>query len=428
MTPDRTPTGRPDERTHVVVLGAGYLAIWSARALVRHGRGRLRVTVVAPSPVHAFHGWTGEVISGELPTTAPHSPIAEALPRATHVRGKAVRVDREARTVEVELTDGGSTRLEYDQLVVGVGAQEKVDLVPGMAEHAFTLREAIRAGRLVEHLDERVAQARAVPAGERADGALDVVVVGGGLAGAETAIAIAQRLERNGARTEGGRVRVVSASETIGREFSPALRARLVAALTANGIEVLAPARVVRVAADGVELSDGTWIAATTTVATVGNRAVSVPGLDDLPRSEQGRLVVDDTFRAAPRVWAGGDAAEIPLPSGEPCPKDAAWAIGQGSWLGRNVALVLAGRDPRPFTWRSVGVTAGLGGGEALLDAWGMPFHGRMAWMSRAMFFGSYLPSRRQLGRVLNGLVRSRTRRARPAVGAATPDTARSGR
>ncbi|MFF0146571.1 NADH dehydrogenase [Amycolatopsis sulphurea] len=403
----RPTPGTGSEPVHVVLLGAGYASIWAYRAVTRRLGRKARVSIVAPELVHAFHGWTGEVLSGELPPEAQLSPISEALPRAKHVHGWARGVDREARTVAVDLVSGGSAELRYDYLVVGIGAVEELDSVPGLREHAFALRAAGRAGRLAAHLDECVDAAGTADSEQRAE-LLGVVVAGAGLAGIEASVAVAQRLAR---RTRDAQVTLVGSGADLGGELSPKLRARVREELAANGVRVVRPARVVSVAENGAKLDDGSWLPAATTIAAVGHRAHPLPGLDDLEHDARGGLRTDEYLRLGDRIWAGGDAASIPLPSGETCPIDAAWAIGQGSWIGRNVVRAATGREQKKFTWKSVGVTAGFGAGHAVLDAWGIPFRGRPAWLSRAAFFSFYLPSRRQLGRVLRMVVRQRRNR-----------------
>jgi NADH dehydrogenase len=67
----------------VVLLGCGYTSVWayrSLRPLVR--RGEVNVTVVSPDPAHVFHGFTGELVSGELPPRAQATDVALACPGA----------------------------------------------------------------------------------------------------------------------------------------------------------------------------------------------------------------------------------------------------------------------------------------------------------------------------------------------------------
>lgn len=399
-----------DSVEHVVLLGAGYLSVWAYRALTRWVGRRVRITVVAPVKVHVYHGWTGEVLSGELPPEAQLSPIAEAMPSAVHVHGWARQVDRAARTVQVECHDGTTQLLHYDHLVVGTGTNENVGSVPGMDEYAFRLREEGRAGALAAHLDRCIAEAGSTDDPDRRQLLLSVVLAGGGLAGVESSAAIAQRLAKATGLRPGGngapRVTLVSATETLARELQPAGRARVFEELRHNGVNLLLSHRVTRVGPDGVKLEDGLWLPAATTVCVVGNRSTPLPGLDDLAVDAAGRLIADQYLQIAPRVWAGGDAASVPRKSGQPCPVDAGWAIGQGTWVGRNIARTVCHRSPRAFAFKSVGAAVAFGKGHGVMEAWGVQFGGRLAWAARAAFFVSYMPSRLQARRVIGMALR----------------------
>ena len=62
-------------------------------------------------------------------------------------------------------------------------------------------------------------------------------------------------------------------------------------------------------------------------------------------------------------IWAIGDIAAVPDPArpGEPCPPTAQHAIRQGKLLGKNIAAVMRGQAPKPFTFKTLGAFADLG-------------------------------------------------------------------
>ena len=81
--------------------------------------------------------------------------------------------------------------LAYDYLVLALGAEVNFFGVEGAAEHAFPLYTLPDAVRLKNHVLERWEAADHDPALIE-DGALNVVVVGGGPTGVETAGALAE--------------------------------------------------------------------------------------------------------------------------------------------------------------------------------------------------------------------------------------------
>jgi len=135
--------------TRIVILGGGYSSVWCYRAIRRWMGDSARITVVAPFQEHVFHGFTGEVLEGGLKPEMLVSPLDEVIPRAERVQGWATSVDAEARRVTVEWQ--GRTRIvEYDELVVATGAKDRIDHLPGLAEHGWSLRSPGRVEALLE--------------------------------------------------------------------------------------------------------------------------------------------------------------------------------------------------------------------------------------------------------------------------------------
>ena len=91
----------------IVILGGGYSSVWCYRAVRRWMGSSASITVIAPFTEQVFHGFTGEVLEGELTPELQASPLEECVPRAERIRGWATAVDSEARTVRVEWEGGG---------------------------------------------------------------------------------------------------------------------------------------------------------------------------------------------------------------------------------------------------------------------------------------------------------------------------------
>ena len=85
--------------------------------------------------------------------------------------------------------------LDYDYLVLGAGRARQLLRRRGRGEHAFPLYTLADALRLKEHILERWEAADRDPALVE-DGALNIVIVGGGPTGVESAGALAE-LYRN---------------------------------------------------------------------------------------------------------------------------------------------------------------------------------------------------------------------------------------
>ncbi|GAB2696400.1 NAD(P)/FAD-dependent oxidoreductase [Thalassiella azotivora] len=417
MNPAMEPDGAPGGPGRVVLLGGGYVTLHAYRSIVRSlGRavsGDVEVVVVSADDAHAFHGFTGEVLAGELPLDVTRTPLVSVMPRARVLHAVATHVDVAGRTVTCRrVADGRTQTLGYDALVVGVGGREPLATVPGLAEHGFTLRGPGDIRRVAAHLDRVLRGARpgAGPAWART-----VAVAGGGLAGAEMAAAVAGRGRASGA---GLRVVLVQSGDVVVPGLAstqPRLATRCAAELDRLGVEVVTGRRLVEVTAAGAALDDGTVVPAATVLGMVGQRPVAVPGLDVLATDERGRLLTGPDLRVAPGVWAAGDVARVRHPlTGVPVPANALWAIKAGAHAGTNVARALTGRRPRVFRYPGLGQAASFGRGRSVVELYGVPFTGWAAWLLRLVFLLRFMPSRRRAARVL-GLTVRRTKPPAPA-------------
>jgi len=374
--------------TQVLVLGGGYTAVWAARALARGLRRELRagdvvVTVVSATTAHAFHGWTGEVLAGQVAHDRTRTELVDLLPPSWVLHGHAVEVDTAARLVDV-LTADGVRRLPYDHLLVATGSRDATERVPGLAAHGWSLKDDDGLAALVRRLDELTCGGRGP----------SVAVVGGGLAGVEAAAAVATRLRSSAGGVvlvDGGPSPLCGLRPRFDRVADYAVReARRL------GVDVRSGHRACTVDAAGVLLDDGTRVRADVVVSAVGQTVVRLPGLD-AERSRDGRLVTDPFLRTTcDRVLAGGDGAAVPHPDGSgPCPPNALWAIKQGTRAGRNIARTVRGHRPRPFRFPGLGQAASLGVGRGAAELYGVQLTGWPAWCARWFVFHLFMPSRR---------------------------------
>ena len=370
----------------IVILGGGYSSVWCYRAIRRWMGDSARITVIAPFTEHVFHGFTGEVLEGGLKPEMLSSPLDEVIPRAERVQGWATAVDPDARTVTVEW-QGAMRVVEYDELVVATGAQDKIDHLPGLAEHGWSLRSPGRVEALLEHL-QWIDSQPPVDA-EDARRSTTVVVVGAGFAGTEIAAALGRRYG------DARRIVLISASKTVVPVWQDkrSLQERLMRNLTDAGVELLTETRVVAVDERGVELGDGTRIEAATVVSSLGSTVPVIPGLERFQEAD-GLLAVDECLQVTEGVWSAGDAAAVRR-AGARVPKEALWAIHAGTTVGRNIARRSRRARARRFAFRGLGTVAAFAPGRAVALLWGVPLPQLVGWVVRAAFFLWYMPSRR---------------------------------
>ena len=279
---------------------------------------------------------------------------------------------REARFGELE-------PVTYDYLVLALGAEVNFFGVEGAAEHAFPLYTLPDAVRLKDHVLERWEAADRKPELIK-DGALNMVVVGGGPTGVETAGAMAElykgdfRKDYPDISPDQARIVLVEASPEIFAMFKPNLRSYTVKALEDRGVEVMTGEVVEAITPKRVTLKSGTVLPAHTLVwgaGMQGNELIRSLGLQ-LERGS--RIGVDGELRIAshPEVYALGDIAAITdAKTQQVLPQLGSVALQSGEHAGETIANLVAGKETKPFKYRDKGTMAAIGRGAAVVQMLG---------------------------------------------------------
>jgi NADH dehydrogenase len=165
--------------------------------------------------------------------------------------------------------------------------------------------------------------------------------------------------------------------------------------LERRGVKLLLGHGAVRVEPKRIHLSDGSSIAAFTSIWTAG---VHPPDLvRDLPVThiKDGRVRVDEYLRALDPsgspledVFVMGDCAAATLPDGTFQPVLAQTAIAMGGYLGGALVERAEGKPARPFRFHNSGYIISLGMHSSVLELFGMPLSGKLAWL---LWAGAYL-------------------------------------
>src|SRR5215831_18627902 len=174
-------------RPRVVVLGGGFGGVGAAQKLKD---AKAEVVLIDRHDYHTFQPLLYQLATGLLETTAVGHSLRDLVghhDNTTVHRATVTGVDLDAREVRFE----DLPPISYDYLVFALGAEVNYFGTDGAADHAFPMYTLPNAVGLKEHLLERWGAADHEPSLVE-DGALNVVVVGGGPTGVETAGALAE--------------------------------------------------------------------------------------------------------------------------------------------------------------------------------------------------------------------------------------------
>src|SRR5262245_4984165 len=144
--------------SRILVVGGGYIGMYTARHLERRLRGRGgELVLVSPDNHMTYQPFLPEVASGLIDPRAVVVPLRRVLRRTRLVLGEVQRIDAEARTAHVRLADGRAHEEPFDLAVIGAGSWSRTVAIPGLAEHAVgfkNLPEAIwLRNRVLTQLD-----------------------------------------------------------------------------------------------------------------------------------------------------------------------------------------------------------------------------------------------------------------------------------
>lgn len=348
----------------LLLVGGGHAHLYGLRRVRDWVERGLDVTLIAPEPFW-YSGMGPGLLSGRYEAEDDRVDIAGLVERGggRAVTARVTRIDGAAR--EVELQDG--SRLAYDVLSLNVGSGVSLEGIDGAAEHAFPVKP-------VQHFLEMRGRIRGLVAEGRG---CRVVVIGGGAAGCETAANAWALLRGLGGA---GSVCLVSGAERLLGAHAARAGRFMASWFEAQGVEVIAGRKAIRVEADSVHLDDGRRLDADVTVVATGILPSRLAGRSDLPRAADGSMAVNACLQctAFPEIFGGGDCIAF---RGEPLDRVGVYAVRQGSVLFRNLAAHAWGGPLRRFRpQRHYLLILNLGDGTGLLLWRGWVLHGRWAF------------------------------------------------
>src|SRR5271166_703525 len=306
-----------DMMTDLVLLGAGHAHVEVLRRFARRPETGLRLTLIAREPRTPYSGRLPALIRGECGPEAAYidlGPLA-AVADARLVIAEATAIDLAAR--EIAVRDRPAIRFDWLSIDIGGLPAMQPDGGIGVKPIGGFLATLTRLER------------------ELADGAR-IALVGGGAAGTELALALAQRFA--------GRVRITLVCDTAEplAEAPPRARTMARAALAEARVELVCGVRAGAQAAGKLALSDGSFLAVDAVLWA--SNVVGPPLLAEagLVCDEAGCVVVDASLRSRGHdfVFAAGDCASIAT---APRPKAGVWAVRAGPHLAANLRRVARG-------------------------------------------------------------------------------------
>jgi NADH dehydrogenase len=389
--------------THrIVILGAGFGGVYTARHLERLTRRDPDVEIFLVSRDNYFlmTPLLFEAGSGVLDPRHTVTPVRRMLDRTQFVEAEIEHIDFDRKVVTVRHEEHTEPlNIEYDQLVLGLGGITNTGIIPG-SHHATQFKTLADAIRLRNQMIDTYEEADLPHDFLERRKLLTFIVIGAGLVGVELMAEFTGFIQsiagsyRN-ARRQLPQFHLIEAGPRILPEMDESLAEFARRTLERRGVRVHVNAPAREIARDRVTLQDGTVIEGDTIVLAAGVAPNPLLAGFPIAKDRKGRIAVDTTMRSAshPEVWAIGDCASIPDPSGKPYPQLAQHALREAKVLAHNlqVARTRTG-ELRNFVYENLGTLAALGHFNGVGRVMRFRIKGFIAWWVWRSYYLSQMP------------------------------------
>ncbi|MDX8350752.1 selenide, water dikinase SelD [Cognatiyoonia sp. IB215182] len=341
----------------LVLIGGGHTHALVLRQWGMNPLPGVRVTVINPGPTAPYSGMLPGFVAGHYGRDELDIDLVRLarFAGARLINGYATGLCPVSKTITVP----ERPTIAYDVASVDVGITSSMPDLPGFAAHAIPAKP-------LGAFATRWAAFR-----ERAEN-LQIVIIGGGVAGAELAMAMAHALKGKGAQ-----IRLIDRSRVL-TALGYKARQKMLAALAVEQVEIIEDAEVSEIFPEGVVLNDGRVIHSDFTTGAAGAKPhdwIAQTGLD----LHEGFIAVDAHLQSSEEsVFAVGDCAHL---SHDPRPKAGVYAVREAPVLYDNLRAVLSGGDLRRYKpQRDYLKLISLGRKSALAEKFGTARDGPLLW------------------------------------------------
>ncbi|MBN3868796.1 MAG: NAD(P)/FAD-dependent oxidoreductase [Nostoc sp.] len=372
------------QTSRICILGGGFGGLYTALRLSQLPWGSTQkpeIVLVDQSDRFLFSPLLYELLTGELQTWEIAPPFEELL-QSTGVRfyqGVVSGIDIDQRRVNLHQ----GPEIPYDQLVLALGGETPLDLVPGGISYAYPFRTISDAYRLEERLRFL----------EESDAdKIRVAIVGAGYSGVELACKLADRLG------ERGRFRIIEIADQILRTSPEFNREAAKKAIEARGVFLDLETKVELIEQNSISLeykNQLDTIPVDLVIWTVGTRVAPVVKSLPLKQNQRGQISTTSHLQVLdhPEIFALGDLADCHDAEGQQVPATAQAAFQQADYTAWNIWATMTNRPLLPFRYQQLGEMMTLGIDNATLTSLGIKLDGRLAYVARRIAYLYRLPT-----------------------------------
>ncbi len=378
----------------VLILGGGYAGIFAASNLCKNKN--VQVTLVSDGPQLQLLQNIHRVASGELQPRDITLDIQGILGKdIIFVKGKSEKVDLVAKQAEIVLTECGMVQIiQYDYLIIAIGAKNEYFGIKGARENTLSLRsvdDSIKLHRIIKSLQQ---------------GSI-LTIAGGGATGLSLAGALSEKYGKK------IRIRVIEAQKEVLPGWDPIIIEMVKAKLEKNkNLEILRGKPITEIGPHSIVLSSGETLQTNMTVWTAGIGGQNITIIPEAKRIGSGRIIVNKYSQVLrsdggifDNVFAIGDISAFQLDNdGKLSPQLAQFAVRQARNVAKNILRKESGEEMIELEYLQKGQIISLGT-HCMGTLNGFPISGWLCENTEDFVIDNYIKALLNRGEGLDGMV-----------------------
>lgn len=387
----------------ILILGGGFGGVYCAKRLQQIKQNFMDIELISDNNYFIFQPLLPEVASGTISASDAVTPLRQMLPNVKFRNAEILDIDLKNRNIKI--LQGFRRRqhkIPYDHLVIAVGQECNLDIIPGLKHHSLTMRNLKDAYNVRNHILECLELADVTQDKKLKKRLLNIVVVGGGFSGVETVGELKEMTDRllplyKNISKEELNFFIVEYSNSLLPELGQVVGEYTKQIFKKRNIKIFLKTALKEVSKYNAILSNGKIIETNTLISTIGSTPSSLIKKSSLPL-KYGRIITDKFLQVKnfSNVWALGDSAIVPnLVNGKEqySPPTAQFAVQQAKNLAKNIVLKSKNKKLRKFEYTSKGSLASLGSKVGVGKVFIFTIKGLFGWIVWRAFYLTFIPS-----------------------------------
>ncbi len=358
-------SGKTSMAKSLVLVGGGHAHLTSISRMRELTAGRHRVTLVSPSPEHAYSGMGPGVLGGFYSIEEIRFPIKRMVEGGGGLFLEDLVTEVDPRRRLLGLASG--REIPFDVVSFNVGSAVNPSLVKDPLSPVYPVKPVENLHRARNRIIELAKEKKKI----------GILVVGGGAAGLEVA-GNAWRLLKE--QTREGKITLAAGGRLLS-SHGGRVREEALVSLGQRNIQVIEGQRIVRIQGLKGELEDGSFLPFDVCFLATGVEPPPLFRKGGLPVGDDGGLLVNQYLESVshPHTFGGGDCISY---APRFLDKVGVHAVRQNPVLHHNLMAALESRSLRPFIpQKHYMLIFNLGDGKGLLTRKSWVWQGRLAFL-----------------------------------------------